>query len=156
MTTVLTMTGVTSKEDLKTSEVKPSFVVENLKALLQSLNVFLLQINSVETSIFCNHLVFKIFLYYKNDYFINCGEFILHVYKKYGTASSSVEFQYTKSSKRFEYFGSFEFVHVLAILVFTSPKIDIRNTIDKKINFGTGESGRFRENERQKFSSQKC
>ena len=78
------------------------------------------------------------------------------MYKKYGTASSSVEFQYTKSSKRFEYFGSFEFVHVLAILVFTSPKIDIRNTIDKKINFGTGESGRFRENERQKFSSQKC
>ena len=34
MTTVLTMTGITSKEDLKTSEVKPSFVVENLKALL--------------------------------------------------------------------------------------------------------------------------
>jgi len=34
MTTVLTMTGITSKDDLKTSKIKPSFVVENLKALL--------------------------------------------------------------------------------------------------------------------------
>ena len=74
-----------------------------------------------------------------------CGEFILHfLYKKYGTASSSVDFKYTKSSKRFEYFGSFEFVHVLAIYVFTSPKIDIKKKLIKKINFVNGVTGQLR------------
>ena len=34
MTTVLTLTGITSRDDLRRSSVKPSFVVENLKALV--------------------------------------------------------------------------------------------------------------------------